>query len=223
MHARLVVLGRKAQVLCNIYILFLNFLNVGNSKEKSRHSGVMNLALARWAWGSRPGPAQHHLRARDPLPQTSACLLCDRLRAGLLSVPRCRPDAPGASSHRHQHVSCVTVSGRASFPCPDVVQMHLGLPPTREFREPRKRRGVFAPVDAAFPVFPASGCSPFSFPVSFCPWIWFLEEASFSLWSVVEFCPLTKSLTKGPAMLLKSLLTVIICWVLSFLYRQCHL
>lgn len=59
----------------------------------------MNPALARWAWGSRPGPAQHHLRACDPLPQTSARLLCDRLRAGLLSVPRCRPDAPGASSH----------------------------------------------------------------------------------------------------------------------------
>ena len=133
-HARLVVLGRKVQVLCNIYILFLNFLNVGNSKEKSRHSGIMNPALARWAWGSCPELAQCHLRARDPLPQTSAHLLCDRLRAGLLSVPRCCPDAAGASSHPR-------VPGA-----------------------PQRCGVFGPPLMVPFPSFQASGCFPFSFP-----------------------------------------------------------
>ena len=164
------------QVLRNIYILFFNFLNVGNSKQESRHSGVVNPALVHWAWGGG------HARGWPSI----TCAL-------VTPLPR-RP-----------RVSCVTVSGRASFPCPDVVQMQLGFLPPASPGSPAETRHVWAPSErhtsqlmVPFQSFQVSGCSPFSFP-------FFLSlDLISSLWNVVEFCPLTTSLTKGPAMLPKS-------------------
>lgn len=139
MHTQLVVLGRKVQVLHNICILFFNFLNVGNSKQKSRHSGVVNPALAHWAWGGG------HARGWSSI----TCALVTPLP-------------------RRQRASCVTILGRVSFPCPDVVQMQLGLPPTREPWEPCRdaaclgsQQEAHVTVDGAFSVFPGLWMLPF--------------------------------------------------------------
>ena len=131
------------QVLHNICILFFNFLNVGNSKQESRHSGVVNPALVHWVWGGG------HARGWSSI----TCAL-------VTPLPR-RPS-----------VSCVTVSGRVSFPCPDV-QMQLGLPPVSP-GSPAEMRHVWAPSErhtsqlmVPFQSFQVSGCSPFSFPFFF--------------------------------------------------------